>query len=76
MNESALKRVILVPDCRMRSLAAALVTRHRVQHKVTVFKWNMTAASAPVTRHFCGEAHASLYQLVLIGSARHPHQTS
>jgi hypothetical protein len=29
--------------------------------ELTVLKWITTAASAPGTRHFCGEAHAGVY---------------
>jgi len=29
--------------------------------ELNLLKWNITAASAPETRHFCGEAHAGIY---------------
>ena len=40
--------------------------------ELTVFKWNTAAASAPGTRHFCGEAHAGSTSAVgLFRCARH-----
>jgi len=29
--------------------------------KLAVIKWDLTAASSPTARHFCGEAHAQVY---------------
>ena len=29
--------------------------------KLAVIKWNLTAATSPTARHFCGEAHAQVY---------------
>jgi hypothetical protein len=29
--------------------------------KLAVIKWDLTAASSPAARHFCGEAHAQVY---------------
>ena len=29
--------------------------------KLAVIKWDLTAASSPSARHFCGEAHAQVY---------------
>jgi hypothetical protein len=29
--------------------------------KLTVIKWDLTAATSPTARHFCGEAHAQVY---------------
>ena len=29
--------------------------------KLAVIKWDLTAATSPTARHFCGEAHAEVY---------------
>ena len=29
--------------------------------KLAVIKWDLTAATSPSARHFCGEAHAQVY---------------
>ena len=29
--------------------------------KLTVIKWDLTAAMSPTARHFCGEAHAQVF---------------
>jgi hypothetical protein len=29
--------------------------------KLAVIKWDLTAASSPTARHFCGEGHAQVY---------------
>jgi hypothetical protein len=29
--------------------------------QLAVIKWDLTAASSPAARHFCGEAHAQVY---------------
>lgn len=29
--------------------------------KLTVIKWDLTAAQSSTARHFCGEAHAQVY---------------
>ncbi len=29
--------------------------------KLSVIKWDLTAAMSPSARHFCGEAHAQVY---------------
>jgi hypothetical protein len=29
--------------------------------KLAVIKWDLTAATSPTARHFCGEAHAQVY---------------
>ena len=29
--------------------------------KLSVIKWDLTAALSPTARHFCGEAHAQVY---------------
>jgi hypothetical protein len=29
--------------------------------KLSVIKWETTAAMSPTARHFCGEAHAQIY---------------
>jgi hypothetical protein len=29
--------------------------------KLSVLKWDLTAAQSPNARHFCGEAHAQVY---------------
>ena len=29
--------------------------------KLAIIKWDLTAATSPTARHFCGEAHAQVY---------------
>ena len=29
--------------------------------QLEVIKWNLTAATSPTARHFCGEAHSQVY---------------
>ena len=31
------------------------------EEKLSVLRWDLTAANAPMARHFCGEAHAQVY---------------